>query len=68
MSTTLQPWQQRVVDEKRDLDARLGRLRDFMRTEAFAAVDWPERDRLTLQEAFMAGYSRTLEMRIRAFR
>jgi hypothetical protein len=66
-ASTLQPHQQRVVDEKRDLDERLQKLMTFTCTPTFAALPRAERDRLADQADIMAKYSEVLGMRIAAF-
>jgi hypothetical protein len=63
----LQPHQQRVVDEKAELDERLAKLVDFTRTSIFAGLDAEERNRLDQQAATMAMYSDILGDRIAAF-
>jgi hypothetical protein len=63
----LQPHQQRVVDEKRDLDEKLEKLVAFTRSPTFADLDSGERNRLDQQAATMAMYSDILGDRIAAF-
>jgi|GEM_PF-1620193 len=63
----LQPHQQRVVDEKRDLDERLAKLVAFFNTPIFAGLDEEERQRLEHQAAAMQEYSTILGERIAAF-
>jgi hypothetical protein len=66
--TRLLPYQQRVVDEKAELDERLAKLRAFIRSEAFEDVAPAERHRLLRQRDAMTGYSFVLGQRIDAFR
>lgn len=61
------PHQQRVVDEKVELEARLGKLVAFTRTPTFEGLDEAERNRLDQQAACMAMYSTILTDRIAAF-
>ena len=63
----LQPYQQRVVTEKADLDERLGRLLAFFQTPSFEFMAETERSRLRNQARFMEGYSAALKERIAAF-
>lgn len=63
----LQPHQQRVIDEKAELDAKIERLSDFRRTPACAGLDESEQDRLWRQLGHMSAYSGVLEERIEAF-
>lgn len=65
--STMQPHQQRVVDEKCELDARLAKLIPFFDTPIFAALDEGEKSRLERQEEAMKAYSAILTERIAAF-
>lgn len=65
--STMQPHQQRVVDEKAELDAKIEKLTAFARTPIFAGLDSAERDRLSRQAAAMTSYSCILHDRIAAF-
>ena len=40
----MQPYEQRVMDEKAELDARLERLRAFMGGQTFRSLDNLQRD------------------------
>lgn len=63
----MQPHQQRVIEEKAELDERLSKLKAFAGTETFASLSEAERARLNCQGLFMAGYSAVLGERIAAF-
>lgn len=63
----LQPYQQRAVDEKVELDDKLAKLMVFVHSPAFAVVDREERDRMIRQAGLMKGYSDVLGERIAAF-
>ena len=67
--STLQPHQQRVVDEKNELDEKLKKLRAFCSQVGgiFDALPTEEKQRLTEQEGHMAAYSEVLGRRIAAF-
>ena len=64
---TLAPHQQRVVDEKAELDGRLVKLLSFFQSSTFATLDAAEQVRLRCQARFMDGYSAVLNERINAF-
>ncbi|TDS73412.1 hypothetical protein [Comamonas sp. JUb58] len=63
------PHQQRVVDEKHELDEKLQKLTTFINSEKFAEIvkDEDERGRLVCQEDVMKDYSAILAERIAAF-
>lgn len=63
----LQPHQQRVVDEKHELDTRILKLRCFLLTPIFQSLDAAEQKRLERQAVAMGGYSQILSERINAF-
>lgn len=62
----LAPHQQRVVDEKTELDAKLNKLDAFFENP-ISRLDVSERKRLQLQASFMRAYSDVLGERIAAF-
>lgn len=61
------PHQQRVVDEKKDLDEKRVKLQAFFNTDLFRVLDQGEKDRLSTQYSVMALYSEILGQRIAAF-
>lgn len=65
----IQPHQQRVIDEKQELDDRLSKLRAFCSTVGgiFDSLPTEEKQRLTEQEGHMAAYSDVLRRRIERF-
>lgn len=64
----MQPHQQRVVDEKAQLDAKLWALRKFIAdSPAFKSLDSAEKIRLRAQACVMGEYSDILGERIAAF-
>ena len=64
----LQPHQQRVVEERAELEDKLGKLQAFITGERFATVPDAERGRLVvLQHKLMEAYALVLEQRIAAF-
>ena len=66
-SYTLEPWQQRVLSEKAQLDERIARLGAFFNTDAYGRLGDAECDRLQRQHAAMVQYSAILGERIAAF-
>ncbi len=64
---TVLPHQQRVVDEKSELDERLAKLGAFVVTDTFNRLDSIERELLLEQEDAMNAYSDVLARRISNF-
>ena len=64
---TLQPHQQRVVDELATLNTRIVSLHKFINSETFTQVERAERNRLIRQEAIMMDLSKVLTERVAAF-
>ena len=62
-----QPFQQRVADEKSELDDRLKKLKLFQVTEVFDGLPDAEKARLRCQQLVMQCYSELLYDRINAF-
>jgi len=65
--TILQQHQQRVVDEKTELDTKLAKLLTFLDGAIFKSLDPDEQGRLTIQAGVMDKYSEILGQRIAAF-
>ena len=63
----MQPHQQRVVDEKADLDGKLKRLSTFMDGKLFENLPTSEQELLREQRVYMRNYSAVLGERIAAF-
>lgn len=64
----LAPWQQRVVDERRDLGYKVVKLAEFIITGTeFTKLDPAEQERLRKQERAMEDYAHILDERIAAF-
>lgn len=64
----MQPHQQRVVDEKAELDTRATALSSFIgHSPVFATLDPAEQERLKEQNDVMWQYSEILGARITAF-
>lgn len=63
----LQPHQQRVVDEKKELDDKREKLLTFINGSVFRNLEQAEKDRLLTQYGVMGVYSEILHQRIRAF-
>lgn len=64
----MQPFQQRVVQEKIELDTKLNDLHEFLGTSLYKELDPDEQHRLALQHMFMGMYSKTLLERIQNFK
>ena len=65
----MQPHQQRVVDEKAELDSKMGSLYQFIcSSPVFEALPAAEKKRLRSQACIMGDYSDILAERIAAFR
>lgn len=67
MSKQLAPHQQRVVDEKRELDDRREKLMAYFSTPFFPDLPESEQIRLERQAVAMRSYSEILGERIAAF-
>ncbi|MPS99508.1 MAG: hypothetical protein E2581_13545 [Pseudomonas sp.] len=67
MTQQLAPHQQRVVDEKQELDEKREKLGAFKNTDLFASLPWQEQERLNTQAHVMTMYSAILGARIAAF-
>lgn len=63
----LQLHQDRVVDEKTQLDDRLAKLTVFLESQTFAGLDAAEQGRLRRQRTIMGQLSEVLAERIAAF-
>lgn len=63
----LQPHQQRVVEEKADLDGRIERLHTFTGSDLFRTLDLAEQHRLVRQLNLQRQLSAVLAERIAAF-
>lgn len=64
---TLQPHQQRVIDEQKELQARLEKLDVFIDGEVFKTLDTIDQRLLNNQREHMANYNETLFERIERF-
>ena len=64
---TYLPHQQRVIDEKAELDERRAKLAAFAHTEMFAGLPQDEQTRLEHQGFHMGAYSDILAQRIANF-
>ena len=62
-----QPYQQRVIDEKTELDNKLTKLVGFFDTGIFKGLPEDEQRRLREQSEHMTNYSAVLGARISAF-
>lgn len=64
------PYQERVVEEKVELDVKIEGLSLFIKSEssAFTSLPHDEQERLQYQLIYMKGYSKVLGERISNFR
>ena len=66
--SAIQPHQQRVIEEKADLDAKIAKLADFIVfSPTYKIIGSAEKERLNRQHAAMRTYSGVLRERIAAF-
>jgi hypothetical protein len=63
----MEPYQQRVVDEKRDLDARLAKLGAFLLSDEVASLTEDVAALLYAQHRAMTSYSYLLGERVKGF-
>ena len=63
----LKPYQERVIDEKQELDDRIEKLRTFFNTDTFQALQDRDKYLLVQQSGAMATLSRILGDRIARF-
>ena len=63
----MKPHQQRVIDEKTELDDKISRLSPFLEGETFKTLSEAEQVRLKIQLSIMKVYSNILEERIEHF-
>lgn len=63
----LKPFQQRVVEEHRELSDRLAKLIVFVDTEVFDSLPGAEKVRLVIQRSIMQAYADLLADRIANF-
>lgn len=63
----MEPFQERVVTEKAELDDKLSRLKPFVTGEKFKSLPNAEQERMIRQLHLMEEYSQVLGQRIEAF-
>ncbi|WP_337918720.1 crAss001_48 related protein [Vibrio cholerae] len=63
----MEPHQQRVVEEKKELDSKIEKLNTFIDGQVFKKLDNEDKKLLIKQLHEMKAYSRTLGCRIRRF-
>jgi hypothetical protein len=64
----MEAYQQRVIDEKSDLDLKILKLDDFRHGSIYPTLPEEERSRLTRQYCHMKDYSDVLGERIESFK
>ena len=60
----MEQWQERVIQEKKELDEKIDKLKKFLDEESIDALDQTERLRLEVQLTIMESYSNILKARI----
>ena len=63
----MQPYQQRVIDEKAELDIKIAKLDYFRVSGEMSKIPVDQQDLLDLQHNAMFTYSIILELRIKSF-
>lgn len=63
----MQPYQERVITEKQELDTKIEKLTTFFSTTTFNALSVIDRTMLKAQHSVMQQYSKILEERIARF-
>lgn len=58
------PWQERLIAEKTELDARLMTLQLFMDSQVFNSIEGKQQDLMYQQRDLMARYSEILTRRL----
>jgi hypothetical protein len=66
-TTTREPWQVRILEEKTELSDKIGKLAAFMAGELFPSLDEAEQNRLSRQLMAMKSYRSILRERIQAW-
>jgi len=61
-------FQQRVIEERNELDEKLDKLLDFCDTTIFESLPDEEKTSLLIQQNLMAAYSNVLQSRIKRFK
>lgn len=63
----MKPFQERVVEEKKQLDEKIEKLNTFLDHVEISSIPQDEWERLTRQQALMLSYSQVLGERIEHF-
>ena len=63
----MEPYQERVIEEKKALDEKIKKLRDFAGTGPFLKLSPAHQTLLIQQEATMGNYSNILAARVKLF-
>ena len=64
----MEAYQQRVIDERNELEEKINRLRVFIGTGTYIRLDTIDRELLRAQITLMISYSRVLTRRIERFK
>ena len=60
----MEAWQERIIQERAQLDERLAKLNEFMGSEALLKLSSDEQQRLRYQHHYMTRYSDILAERV----
>ncbi len=64
---TMQPYQQRVIEEEEELESKLGKLMIFIKSDQCSCLPIEQQDLLNMQYYAMEPYSHVLSLRIKSF-
>lgn len=65
--TTYTDWQQRVYDEKGELNVKLTKLTEFMHSDAYSELNATDQGLLMVQHVAMRNYAESLGRRLETF-
>jgi hypothetical protein len=64
----MQAFQERVIQEQKELEEKLDKLTDFLQTDTFLNLEEKDRELLLAQHTHMVAYNTTLALRIKRFK
>ncbi len=64
----MKDWQERVIEEQKEVGGRGQKLYDFIESDAYEALPAFDRIALAMQLTHMQGYARVLRRRINEFK
>jgi hypothetical protein len=63
----MEPWQERVIQEKKELDEKIEKLKNFIKNAPEKIATETEMLRLEVQFTIMQSYSNILDVRIKSW-